>query len=136
MEMMGNAVHAVETGTKTLKELPLMLRLEHGWRIWYAFTFWVCRLALTLTQQIVHEFKRWSVKKVNVKSWKKRRPFAGYVIAVSVVALMPSVQKGSRLDWGQSSWSWLGHRSTHPATKAIGVVDGMNLCSLWHEWKK
>ena len=41
MEMMGATVHAVETGTKTLKD-AVDAALEHGWRIWMPLRFGFC----------------------------------------------------------------------------------------------
>ena len=57
MEMMGATVHAVETGTKTLKDA-----VDAAFGAWMAdldaFTFWVLLLALTLTQPLCMNSKR------------------------------------------------------------------------------
>ncbi len=48
-------------------------------------------LLASLYPTIVHEYKRWSVKKSKRQILEKRRPFANYVIAMSWWLLMPLV---------------------------------------------
>ncbi len=83
------------------------MRLEHGWWIWMPLRFGVCCWSLTYPTMCMN-LKRWLVKNLNVKSWK-RRSFAGlrYCLSVGIHRYRAFSQYGDEVKFEvEASWSW------------------------------
>ncbi len=111
---------------KTLKDIPLMLR--GAWMDLDTFYVLGCCWPSPLPN-IVHNSKKVISEESKRQILEKEDTFAKtmWLHCMSVVALMPSVpflnmsqKRGSRLDWGRSSWS-LGHRSCSDRPKGLSV---------------
>ena len=134
MEMMGATVHAVETGTKTLKDA-----VDAAFGAWMADldAFYVLGSAVGPHPYptIVHEFQKVISEESKRQILEKEGRLPDYVIACVGGG---SNAIGAFSEWSRSSWSWFGYR------QARGYYDQRDCRScrwyedlrcLWRRWK-